>query len=138
MIKNKHLLIISGVTSVLLIVWEYVGNYRLCEYVSSDGKLGNCPEILSSLELLLVFAIPLFVLTILIRFLSDAIYESWFRFVRWWIPLSIFLTAVAPAYSHDWMFPIEKGNVTFLMTSMFVVVSIIIITFKYFSLKRPR
>src|SRR3989338_2136068 len=128
MIKSRNLLIISGAISILLIVWEYIGNYRLCEYISSDGHLGNCPEILSSLEILVVFAIPLFILTLLIYFLNDVIYRSWFLFVRWWILFSIISTAVAPTYSHDWMVPIEKGNVTLLMSSIFVVVSIIIIT----------
>ncbi len=64
--------------------------------------------------------------------MREEIYRAWFKFARWWIPLSMLFILIAPEYSQDLLYPIEKGGVAFVSSSIFFIVSTIIITVKYF------
>src|SRR3989344_4622106 len=68
--------------------------------------------------------------------LAETIYQAWFRFARWWVPLSMLAIFIAPEYSHDWLYPIEKGGVALVSSIIFCLVSVAIIGFKYNSLRR--
>jgi len=95
-------------------------------------------DILYGAILALSPAFPTFIIITLTLWVTHEIYESWFRFARWWIPLSMLAIFMAPEYSHDWMFRVEKGSVALAMSATFIIVSIGIIAIKYFSLKRGR
>jgi hypothetical protein len=62
--------------------------------------------------------------------MREEVYQAWFRFARWWIPLSMVLILISPEYSGDWMYPITKGTVAFLTSGIFIVVSVLIIFVK--------
>ena len=42
------------------------------------------------------------------------------------------LIFLAPEYSGDWMYPVEKGTVAFFTSIIFVIASIVIIVRKYY------
>jgi len=71
--------------------------------------------------------IPLFFLSLITYWMRNEVYEAWFRFARWWIPLSMLAIFIAPEYSSDWMYRIEKGSVAFITSALFVAISTIII-----------
>lgn len=82
--------------------------------------------------------LPLFVMSVIVFFCASEVYNSWFRFTRVWVPLSIVAVLLAPEYSQDWFYRIEKGNVAFVMSAAFVLISILIIAIKYFMLRRAK
>ena len=138
MMSKKIWLLVSGIIVMLLIFWDVVGNYRLCDFFIDNGSAGSCPSTLASLETMLLPVIPLFIFYLILFFLKDDVYRTWSKFVIWWIPLSMLAIFMAPEYSHDWMFRVEKGSVALAMSAIFIIVSILIIGVKYFALKRGR
>ena len=72
----------------------------------------------------------LFILSLITYWMREEVYRAWFKFARWWIPLSMVLILISPEYSHDWMYRIEKGTVAFATSLIFVIVSLIIIITK--------
>ena len=138
MLPKKIGLIMSGTAAILLIIWDVIGNYSLCDFLTSAGSASGCPAYLGSIETALLPLIPLFALYVVTFFVRDEIYQSWFRFARWWIPLSMLLIFISPEYPTNLYDPIQKGSVAFVMSGAFVVISIITIAIKYFSLKRTR
>ena len=79
--------------------------------------------------------VPLFIFSLITYWPRNEIYESWFRFARWWIPLSMLAILIAPEYSSDWMYSIEKGTVAFATSALFALVSLIIIIARWASLR---
>ncbi|MDP2655239.1 MAG: hypothetical protein Q8P17_01625 [bacterium] len=80
--------------------------------------------------------IPLFLLSLITYKMSEEVYRAWLRFANVWIPLSIVLIFLAPEYSGDWMFPVVKGTVAFFSSLLFVLISLLIICWKYFTSRR--
>ena len=133
---RKKTLVITGVLASILIAWDYIGNYRICDNFIAGGSAGDCPFILSDIELVLFPILPLFLFSLITYKMRDEIYQSWFRFAMWWIPLSMFSILIAPSYSSDWMFPIDKGRVAFFSSLVFTLISLILIAYKSFSLRK--
>ncbi len=132
MASRKSVLLTLSILGAVLVVWEYVGNYQLCDFLVSEGHQGNCPFLMSSIETTLLPILPMFVFSIITYWMREEIYVAWFKFARWWIPLSMVAILISPEYSHDWMFPIEKGTVAFMTSVVFVIASSAIIGWKYF------
>ena len=98
----------------------------------------SCVVVFNALAEMLLLVFPALFLFFVVYFMRNEIYEAWFLFTRWWIPLSMLSVLVAPEYAHDWMYPIEKGNVAFGMSIIFILVSVLIIIVKFLSLKKGR
>lgn len=84
---------------------------------------------------LLIF-IPLFLFSLITYKMRDEVYRTWLRFAYVWIPLSMGLIFLAPEYSTDWMYPVEKGSVAFLTSLLFVIISLILIIWKSITVRR--
>src|SRR3989344_4320472 len=136
MISKKILLIVSGFFSIGLIIWNYIGNYQVCDFFMKGGSINNCPFILTSIGINLLPIIPLFLLSIIIYKMRDEVYRAWLRFAQWWIPLSMLLIFLAPEYTSDWMFPVVKGTVAFFSSILFLIISLLLIAWKYFTTHR--
>lgn len=132
---KKNILIVSGVGVLVLLIWNYIGNYRICDIVSGNGSAGECPFFLTGIAMIFFPIFPLFFFSLLTYKMRQESYETWFRFARWWIPLSMILVLLAPEYSNDWMFPITKGSVAFITSILFTPISLILITWKWFTLR---
>lgn len=135
MISKKNVLVISTIGSLIFFVWDYIGNSSLCNFLFAEGRLGSCPFTLASLEVLLIPFIPLLILSLITFKMREEVYHAWFRFARWWVPLSIVLIFISPEYSADQMFRIEKGSVALLTSVIFIIVSVILIVWKYFAMR---
>ena len=133
MISKKTLLIISWLITALVIT---IGSTNLTyDYCAS----ANTPCVDLVYDLILIFApiLPLFLLSLITYKMWDEVYRAWLRFAQWWIPLSMILISLAPQYASDWMFPIEKGTVAFFSSLLFIIISLLLIIWKYFSSRRP-
>lgn len=133
MLTKKNLLFISGTLSAILLIVDILGTDRLC----GGNQYTACMQDLHLYFLLLLPVFPLFILTIMMFFVRFETYEPWFRFARLWIPLSMLAIFFAPEYS-NFMNPIEKGSVALITSALFILISLVIIGLKYFSLKKGR
>src|SRR3989344_5703209 len=133
MLSKKITLALASIGTGLFILSLFAEELGLCGLVAT-----SCQDFFDPIaEIVSIFLVALLLISIL-YFLHDEIYQSWFRFARWWIPLSMLLIFISPEYPTNIYDPIQKGSVAFVMSGAFVVISIITIAIKYFSLKRTR
>lgn len=132
MISKKTLLIVSGIGTVVLLIANYVGTAQLC----GGGQYTICMGNLYAVMMNFFPVIPLLLFSLITYWMREEIYQAWFRFARWWVPLSMLLILISPEYSSDWMYPVVKGTVAFLTSMIFAAVSSLIILIKH--LRRSR
>lgn len=130
---KKNILIASFVFSTLLLVVNVVGTYSIC-----GGHGGECVDNLYIAVITCEFFLPLFLLSLVVYKMRDEIFAAWINFAKWWVPLSVLAVFVAPTYSHDWMFPLDKGRVSLGMSILFLLISLILITWKWFTLRKTK
>jgi len=58
--------------------------------------------------------------------MRDEVFTTWVNFAKWWVPLTVFLTLIAPS-SDGSFFPVDKGRIAFVMTALFTAVSFCVI-----------
>lgn len=121
--KRLAPLFVSGMISVILFTLNYVGISKLC----GGAGYSQCTEVLYAGMMTLLPTIPFFLFSFIVFWMRKDIYDSWFRFARVWVPLSMFLIFIAPVYGSDWMYPIEKATVLLITNILFVLISLIII-----------
>ena len=92
---------------------------------------GNCIELYIRYCFFIFWSPTVFVFSLITYFLSENIFRAWFRFTVWFVPLSMFLIFLAPEYSTDWMYRVEKGSVAVATSGIFSLVSTLIITVQY-------
>lgn len=129
--KNK-ILSVSFVGTLLFFIAVYISIFGLCK-IDSDFLCSRPHEDMYSALLFLFF--PLFLFSLITYKMKEAVYLTWYNFVKWWIPLSLLAIIISPRYSHDWMFPIDKGRVAFSTTVIFALVSLILIGYKSYKLR---
>ena len=128
---KKILLFLSLIISIITLTTSYLGTSTFC------GDSLDCMRFVADMLRSVFVFIPVFILSIILYKMRDGIYQSWFKFVRVWIPLTIFLTIISPSYGHG-LLPIEKSSVSFFMSILFFLISLIIILTKSLSKKSSR
>ncbi len=85
----------------------------------------------------LLFFPIFFVLTLITWKLDNRVFYSWIRFAYWWIPLSILIIFTTPTTDHSWALggP-TRETMSFVMSGLFFFISLILITYKHFTLKK--
>lgn len=133
MISKKSLLVGSGLVTLALLTFDRVGTYWMCDNIfpSLGGSIGRCPDVLADGMTVLFPVLFFFFLSLLTYKMRDEVYRAWSRFAMVWVPLSMFLILIAPEYSADWMFPVDKSSVAFFSSAAFVVISLLVIAWKY-------
>lgn len=132
---KKKLLILSGLVAITLLVWNYLGNYKICDFFGGRS-ISSCPFVLTATALNLVPIIPLFLFSLITYWMRDRVYRAWVRFAAVWIPLSMIAILFAPEYSRDWMFPVVKSNVAFFSSLIFTLISLGIVGWGVYASRR--
>jgi len=70
--------------------------------------------------------------------MREEVFDSWFRFARIWIPVSMTLILLAPSYTNDIIFPITKGTTSFALSVIFIIVSAAIVTTRSISIRKSK
>ena len=128
--SKKIVVVGSGILAAVLIISDRIGTSVICGWAGQDTI---CMGILYDIMMNLFPLIPFFFLSLITYKMRDEIYRAWLRFAYVWIPLSMLLIFLAPQYSSDWMYPIEKGTVAFFSSLLFVIISLVLIAWKYLS-----
>lgn len=132
MINKRIVLLGSGIIAVVLLALNQIGTFRLC----GGQEYGQCMDFAYSLIINFFPFVPLFLFSLITYKMRDEVYRAWLRFAYVWVPLSMVLIFLAPQYSTDWMYPVEKGTVAFLTSALFVIISLILIVWKSVIIRR--
>jgi len=103
---KKKILVIAGIIGSLLFFYFVFNGYD------------------SLAETFQIFPV-LFILTQAVSFFKKEVFDSWSIFAYIYIPASIFLVALSPAYGSPFL-KVEKDSVALLLDGLFVIVSFII------------
>jgi len=131
MIEKKSVLFVSFAGVLLFFISAFSKEIGICP----PYDYSYCSDVSNQLAELLI---PFFVLLILVLgvyWAREGIYQSWFRFARWAIPLALLIIFITPEYGGGLFNPIQKGSVAFALTALFFIISVLIILIKYFRLK---
>ncbi len=130
--KAKFLLL----PAVLLVTFfSYLGMYcgidtncALAPYLSSFSF-----TLLKPLWVFGLFSLPVYMVLIFVR---NSAWKAWLQFSSWWLPLSVIVIAITPTWSSSWFsfFSIVKEDSAIIMASLFTIISLILISWKQFSL----
>ena len=130
MISKKILLIVAGLGATLLLGLDYVGTSHLCGGRQYTICMGNLYNIM--INLLPIF--PLFILSLITYKMREEVFRAWLKFSYVWIPLTMFAILISPEYGNA-LLPIEKGTVGAFFSLLYIIISLLIIAYKYFTLK---
>jgi len=116
----------------------FVFRDALYDYCFADG---HCWQFWDSLDIIgaLLFIFPfVFLLSLITYFLREEVFQAWMHFAKWWIPLSIFFVLVMPDGQGGGYMPslIDKQTIAFLMSSIFILVSLTKIISKSIELRK--
>ena len=138
---RKIILIAFGTLTILILIWNYIGNYAICDHLLSGGSAGNCPVILTAIGINILPTIPLFLFSLITYKMPEKVFQAWAWFALPWSALSMALIYMAPEYGQSGFGPsisLDKGFVAFLMSGTFVILSILIIAVRYLTLRFRR
>ncbi len=122
---KKTILISSGFIALVLLAIGIFGTYKIC------NNQEDCITLLHLFFLHFLPIISLFLLSLITYKMREKVYQAWLHFSYFWVPLSIILVVLAPEYDTDWMFPITKGSVAFYFSVLYIIISLLLIGYKY-------
>jgi len=120
---KKIVLIASVAFSAVFVVSILSREIGMCPPYSYS----TCSDFSESLAMLFFPILPLFFFSLVTYFMRDEVFQSWWRFARVWVPVSMIAILLAPAYASDWMFPVDKGRIAFFTSLLFMIISLILI-----------
>ena len=101
--------------------------------------IGICNTISTVIEQTGYFVLPFTVLLIcacVVYFVRQEVFLSWTRLALWWIPLSMLLIFITPEYGGGLVNPIVKGPVAVFLSSLFIILSLLIVAYKYWRVSK--
>lgn len=124
MFSKKNILVSSLLLSVLGVV---LGR------MSDNGSCGQLEACLLLAYPLLVF-IPVFIFSLATFYLKEDVFTSWRKMTSWWVITAVILVAISPT-DHADMIGFEKKSALFLLACLYIAISLILITWKWFTLR---
>ena len=106
---------------------------RSYEWGGDIGCFDKFPIALS--DSLFVFAPAMFFFSLITYKMREAIFISWARFTYVWVPLSMMLILISDD-SPGHLFVSAQEFVAMLLWGLYIIISLIIIVWKYLSLRR--
>lgn len=126
---RRYVFLTGVVSALLLISINEIDAASLCPLGHEYGTV-NCENLVAA-TLVPIFLVPLSFLLILFR---DEVFRSWLRFVYWWVPLSILFILLDTGGGGGFLFSFDQGEFAALLTiPLFILISLIIIAWKYFA-----
>lgn len=138
-IKNTTLLV-SGILASCLLVADFITTSQICIYFHRRDSINCTHDVFNTAMIFYIFPF-IFLFSLVTYFLKEEIFRIWSKFMYVWLPLSMLLVLIIPGGGGNGAFPslIDKQLVAILMSSLFVIISFIIVLFgiiKYNILKK--
>ncbi|MDO8576439.1 MAG: hypothetical protein Q7R90_03930 [bacterium] len=132
MISKRNLMYLSLTGVVIFFVSLFSKEVGICP----SDSYSYCLNFFDQFTEILLPVFGLFLLSPITYWMREDVYETWFRFARWALPLSMFLIFITPEYGGGLVNPIQKGSVSFLLTILFFIISLVIIVSKFVRFRR--
>jgi len=127
----------SGLLSVITLSLNYIGTDVICLWFGGDTV---CMRQWAGLIMNFFPILPLFFFSLITYWMREEVYQTWFRFARWWIPLSMLLILIMPSDTGSGSFgpqlSLGKGDIALVTTFIFTLISLTLIAYKHFTLKK--
>ncbi len=130
MLWGKTLLVLGSVGTIIqMILWVFGHVFFDACYTNTECLmwLKGPGSNLSVYTLIFIPVLLFFILT----YRTERLFRTWSRFAAWGLIASLLSVFIAPEYSKDWMFPIDKGFVAFASAVVFSLISLAIMAWKY-------
>ncbi len=126
---KKRVLIGSFIISILdIVLFKYSEVHTgLCELGVSNLPIIACLEIL--IAYILTMSIPIFIFSLIVYKLKERVFLLWKKFTFIYLSIYLFIVIIAP-WRHADFSPFEKGPNTLFLLIIYIVLSIIIISYK--------
>ena len=103
----------------------------------SDVPLNDCYNISAGIfEPLVVLSFTVFLVSIILNFSKEIVFNSWLRFAKYYLPIAAVLIFLSPTIDSS-ILGFDREFMTWLFAGVFFVVSLGIIIFKRRSLPNP-
>src|SRR3989344_2590081 len=115
--------------------------FGFCRNIYTFGESVGCLDELVPMFGLVIglFAVTLLILSAVTYFLKEGVFRAWVRFAYWWIPVSLVFIYLAGGWSGGGFgIPnvLDQEFVAIILAALFAIVSLLIIAWKYFSIRR--
>ena len=136
--KTKNIVfIVSAIIGGGLLVSEPITTSQICDFFlhinNSNLVPIKCLDFVFNLSTIFEIFIPVFFFSLITYFMKEEVFLTWFKFARIWTPLTVLLTLISPGNTGGGFFEISiniNGAVAFLMSLIFILISLSIIVFK--------
>jgi len=129
--KKKHLLVlaVSGLLIGYILLNPLTFGFCTDKYMFNGrvGCISEMPTIIG--ELIIIFSIPLFIVSIALIFVKEKTFCLWIKFFRWWFPLSIIATLLSSSASGGYLFPSDRTIVAVVFLGIFILGSFVIMIY---------
>lgn len=121
---------------VILLVSFFTMSYGLFEACAPDSVFLSCHSYFRDIPFILwSVSLSIFLISVLMIFFRTEVFIPWFIFSVVFIPLSAFLIFFAPTQTHDLITPFDKKMTALWLSSVFFLISLLLIAYKFIRLK---
>ena len=133
---TKKSVLIGSVTGVVFFILGML--FLMNDACSVDAwvRCRNVDELVNTLLTLLMFAIPIFLFSLLTYFLKEEIFRIWLRFTYWWVPLSFVMVIFSSDHSGGLLGISDQEIFGILTWGLYIIISLIIVVWKYVATRR--
>ena len=82
---------------------------------------------------MIFFPAIIVLVSLILFFLKDEIFNSWLKFTKWYLPIAIILIVIFP--SHAGFLSPDRETITWLSAALFLIISLLIIGWKSWRLR---
>lgn len=127
MINKKVVFLIGLIGSILFLIMSFLSQKFGCK----EDVLFFCGDSYSSIVNIIHFLpISILILSLITYKMREEVFRAWLKFTYVWVPLTILFTFLAPEYNAS-LVATTKSLVSFSMSVVFLLVSLVIIFVKY-------
>ncbi len=136
-LKIHKVLLISSIGTLTLLIFGIISSTNVCYHNKICFRFFDS-YITQTIAILLLLPPPLLFLSLLTYRMRDEIFRAWTAFARWWIPLSMIAILVTPRESGGFISIPLQATLALFCAGVFLIVSLIIIAWKHYSLKKNK
>ena len=98
----------------------------------------GCMKQYDNVSVLFLIFLPLFILSLITYWMREEIFRAWLRFAYWWTPLTMVLVLMTHDSSGGFGIPsiISRESVSMIFSALFLIISLILISYKSFALRK--
>ena len=129
MFKKNFLYLSLAISFVYVVLLFVIGGNVLC----GGAQQTTCTQSLDGWFEIFFIVLPTALISVFLFFSSEAVFRTWLWFAGFWIPLTIFVSLLTPEYGGVGIVSIDRGAVSFFLSLIYLVISIIIILTKIYT-----